>query len=480
MSLDGRDIGEFKMSFSKMDDFYASSHSAARAFVLLGIAGLSTFSALYAQPTPLKTLAQAHGIDIGVAVSFPGSGRAQYDSTLVRNFTGMVAENDQKWGSISSAEGTYSWTNSDRMVDFAQSQGMNLRFHTFVWHQQSSYIANGHSNGVAQPTDPNKYTRAQAFTHMRNHIGAVMGRYKTRNGGQLHVIKEWDVVNEATARDSGNDDSANLYKGMRRSTGNSINLDSGLSRWTGYTQGETNDFDYVDSAFVIAHRNDTNARLALNDYDAESMGKKGLAVYNLVSKLKSRNIPIHVLGMQCHWYIGTSATGSSGAWDPQQFVQNMNRIAALGLDISLTEIDIRFTNPSDSTKRAQQSAAYENLLSMCLAQPRCKRFYVWGMRDGSSWVNSRFPGWGSPLLFDGTGTTYTPKPAYYGLISVMQTTSVRPAPGMRHRPYGLTFRSGEPVRDLLGRNMRSLPDRPTFAAQKAAPGKTSKSSNSSR
>jgi endo-1,4-beta-xylanase len=421
-----------------------------------------------AQPTPLKTLAQAHGIDIGVAVTFPGNGRAQYDSTLVRNFTGMVAENDHKWGSISSNPGVYSWTNSDRMVDFAQAHGMNLRFHAFVWHQQSSYIANGHSAGVAQPTDANKYTRAEAFTHMRNHIGAVMERYKTRN--QMHVIKEWDVVNEVVARDSGNDDPTGVHKGMRRSTGNSVNLDSGLSRWVGYTQGETNDFDYVDSAFVIAHRNDTAARLALNDYDAESMGKKGNAVYNLVSKLRSRNIPVHVVGMQCHWYIGTSNTGSSGAWDPQQFVQNMNRIAALGLDMSLTELDIRITNPSDSTKLAQQRAAYENVLSMCLAQPRCKRFYVWGMRDGSSWINSRYPGWGSPLLFTGTGTTYTPKPAYDGLVHVLQTTTAiqrnAVTPGARRRAPALQFSSHDPVRDLLGRRMPSLPDRPGFVAKK--------------
>jgi endo-1,4-beta-xylanase len=443
--------------------------SVALFAAIAGNAGL-----LHAQPTPLKTLAQAHGIDIGVAVSFPGSGRAQYDSLITRNFTGIVAENDQKWGSISNNPGVYSWTNSDRMVDFAQQHGLKLRFHTFVWHQQSSYIANGHNAGVAQPTDPAKYTRAEAFTHMRNHIGAVMGRYKTRNGGQMNVISEWDVVNEAVARDSGNSDTAKLYGGMRLSTGNPVNLDSGLSRWVGYTQGETNDFDYIDSAFVIAHRNDSTARLVYNDYDAEGMGIKAASVYSLVSKLKSRNIPVHVLGMQCHWYIGPSTSGSGGAWDPQQTVQNMARIAALGLDISITELDIRFQNPSDSLKLQQQRQAYETILSICLAQPRCKKFFVWGVRDGSSWIISRYPGYGSPLLFTGTGTTYTPKPAYDGLIHVLQTTPVSlrgqsAFPGARRRAPALQFRSDVPVRDVLGRSMPSLPEgRPVFGAQKPA------------
>ena len=423
-----------------------------------------------AQPTPLKLLAQAHGIDIGVAVTFPAaSGRAAYDSVVTRNFTGIVAENDHKWGSISSNPGVYTWTNSDRMVDFAQQHNLKLRFHAFVWHQQSSYIANGHQSGVAQPTDPNKYTRAEAFTHMRNHIGAVMQRYKTRNGGQMHVISEWDVVNEAAARDSGMFDTANVYKGLRLSTGNAVHLDSGLSRWTGYTQGETNDFDYIDSAFAIAHRNDTAARLAYNDYDAEGMGKKSNDVYSLMAKLKSRNIPVHVLGMQSHWYIGPSNTGSSGAWDPQQIAENMNRLAALGLDISITELDIRMQNPVDSAKLQQQRQAYETALGLCLAQPRCKSFYVWGVRDGQSWINSRYPGYGSPLLFSGTGTTYTPKPAYYGLISVLETTaSVRRQPGAARQAPSLNYRATGPVRDLLGRRVHAAPDRPLFKAQKPA------------
>jgi endo-1,4-beta-xylanase len=438
-----------------------------------GLAAL--VAGVWAQPTPLKTLAQAHGIDIGVAVSFPGgtAARTAYDTVIVRNFTGIVAENDQKWGSMSSNPGVYNWTNSDRIVDFAQQHGLKLRFHAFVWHQQSSYIANGHSAGVAQPTDPNKYTRAEAFTHMRTHIGDVMGRYKTRNGGQMHVFSEWDVVNEAAARDSGNDDPTNLYGGLRRSTGNSVNLDSGLSRWVGYTQGETNDFDYIDSAFVIAHRNDTTAKLVYNDYDAEGMGKKSATIYSLMSKLKTRNIPVHVLGMQAHWYIGPSNSGSSGSWDPQETVQNMARLAALGLDISITELDIRFQNPADSTKLAAQRQAYETILSICLAQPRCKRFFVWGLRDGQSWVNSRFPGYGSPLLFTGTGTTYTTKPAYDGLVHILQTTPVSlrgqgaSAPGARRRAPAMQFRSDLPVRDVLGRTMPSLPDgRPAFMAQK--------------
>lgn len=420
----------------------------------------------HAQPTPLKTLAQARGITIGAAITFPSSpSRMTFDSLVTRNFTGIVAENDQKFGSIEPSNGSFSWTNSDRIVDFAQQFGLKLRFHNFIWHQQSSFVANGTSGPAA-----NSFTRDSAFQIMRRHINTVMQRYKTRNGGQMGVFTEWDIVNEATARDSGLGDTANIAGGMRMGSGD-ISL---LSRWVTYTQGETHDFDYVDSAFAIAHRNDTTAKLVYNDYDAEGMGKKSNTVFSLVSKLKSRGIPVNAVGMQCHWHLGQAGTTSNGAWDAQEVVQNMARIAALGLDISITELDIRITTPSDSTKLAAQSQAYQTILGICLAQPRCKNFFVWGVRDDGSWIPGKYTGFTAPLLFSGSGTTYTPKPAYYGLIATLQSTAVRAEPGARRRAPALTFRAGEPLRDLMGRRIKSLPgrpaDRPAFAAQRPVAG----------
>jgi endo-1,4-beta-xylanase len=409
-------------------------------------AALAAVGLAHSQPTQLKTLAAARGVNIGAAITFPGSGRATFDSLISWNFNIVVPENAMKWGNIQPTQGNFSYTSADQLVDWAQAHAMKVRFHTFVWHQQSSFMANGTSNGVAQPA-ANSFDRAGAFTQMRNHINTVMTRYKTRNP---NAFLEWDVVNEAVARDSA---------GMRLSTGR----DSLLSRWVGYTQGETNDFDYVDSAFVIAHRADSSAKLVYNDYDAEHMGIKGNLVYALVSKLKNRNIPVHAVGMQCHWHLNQPGTSSNGGWDPTQFKQNMTRLAALGLDLSITELDIRVTTPSDSTKLAQQRTAYETVLSLCLSEPRCKNFVVWGVRDDGSWINSRYTGFGSPLLFSGSGTTYTAKPAYYGLISVLQTTSVR---GAHSRARAVELQSAGRPFDLRGRQLKSLPTGPTFQARK--------------
>ena len=425
------------MNFSKQ--FGGASFSAS--LILASVLGVAQ-----AQPTQLKTLAAARGITIGAAISFPGSGRAAFDTLISRNFGGIVGENAMKFGNIQTSQGTFSWTAADQLVDFAVAHNMKIRYHNFIWHQQSSFMANGTSGPAA-----NSFDRAGAFVQMRNHINTVMNRYKTRNPG---VFDEWDVVNEAVARDS---------LGMRLGSGAS----DLLSRWVTYTQGETNDYDYVDSAFAISHRADSSARLVYNDYDAEGMGVKAGLVFSLVSKLKNRGIPLDVVGMQCHWHLNQAGTTSNGGWNASEMAENMKRIAALGLRISITELDIRIVLPADSAKLAQQRQAYETVMSLCLAQPACKNFYVWGVHDGNTWITSKYSGFGAPLLFTAS-PAYTPKPAYDGLISVMSTTAIR-APGARSRAVDFTP-AGAPY-DIRGRQMKSLPAGPSFKVRKSAQAK---------
>lgn len=73
--------------------------------------------------------------------------------------------------------------------------------------------------------------------------------------------------------------------------------------------------------------------------------------------------------------------------------------------------------PPTSAHLAAQRDAYETLLEICLANPNCKNFFLWGLNDGSSWIPGQFPGQGAPLLFD---DSFNPKPAYAGLQAVFQ------------------------------------------------------------
>jgi endo-1,4-beta-xylanase len=94
---------------------------------------------------------------------------------------------------------------------------------------------------------------------------------------------------------------------------------------------------------------------------------------------------------------------------PATFQQNIQRFADLGVDVAITELDIRMQLPSDSAKLTQQPAEYKAVMNACLAVSRCAGVTVWGFTDSDSWIPSTFPGQGAATPYD---ENYAPKPAY--------------------------------------------------------------------
>lgn len=371
----------------------------------------------------LRVLASSRDFHIGCAYK-NGGGPGTYNNTLAREFNGVVGENNMKWDALQAVRGRFTFDGADAMIDFARQNDMMVRGHTFVWHQQSGFVA----NMPAQATV--KATRDTMFRIMKTHITTVMQRYK----GKVH---EWDIVNEAVARDSA---------GMRLGTGTSSSF------WSLRTDAVNNNWDFVDSAYVYARQADPDAFLVYNDYDCEGMGRKSDLVYALVSRLKAKGL-IDGVGLQCHFYVPGTGSGSSGAFNPSEMIANLKRLSDLGLRISLTEVDFRVPTPPTPAHLAAQREAYETLLGICLANPNCRNFFLWGLNDGSSWIPNQFPGQGAPLLFD---DSFNPKPAYAGLqevlrepVSLRDRRSVRtafPRPGPWYDSY-----------DARGRALRILP-----------------------
>ena len=57
--------------------------------------------------------------------------------------------------------------------------------------------------------------------------------------------------------------------------------------------------DYVAKAFEYAHEADPEARLILNEFDAERDNGRSAATQRLVGELRGRGVPIHGVGLQC-------------------------------------------------------------------------------------------------------------------------------------------------------------------------------------
>ncbi len=323
-----------------------------------------------AAETPLRDLAAAKGKVMGTAVT--GSKlTGTYGDIAGREFNALTPGNAMKWGSVEPTRGSFNWAEADQIVDFAEAHGQQVRGHTLVWHSQNpSWLTNG------------SWTSAELSQLMNDHIALEVGRYKGR-------LATWDVVNEPFNED-------------------------GTYRQTLWYNGLG--ADYIAQALTAARAADPSAKLYINDYNVEGVNAKSTAMYNLVKSLKERGVPIDGVGLQAHLILGQV---------PSTMQRNIQRFADLGVDVAITELDIRMQLPSDSAKLTQQAADYKAVMSACLAVSRCVGVTVWGFTDSDSWIPSTFPGQGAATPYD---ENYAPKPAYHAIAESLGGGTTTPPP----------------------------------------------------
>ncbi|KAK0204279.1 endo-1,4-beta xylanase [Desarmillaria ectypa] len=166
------------------------------------------------------------------------------------------------------------------------------------------------------------------------------------------------------------------------------------------TMGES----YVGVALKAARAADPKAKLYINDYNIEGLGAKSTAMVNLVKSLKAQGIPIDGIGIQSHLIVGEV---------PSTLKANFEQFTALGVEIAITELDIRMTLPATPALLAQQKADYQTVISTCVAVKGCIGVTIWDYTDKYSWIPSTFPGQGAALPWDANLVT---KPAYDGIV----------------------------------------------------------------
>ena len=128
---------------------------------------------------------------------------------------------------------------------------------------------------------------------------------------------------------------------------------------------------YIELAFREAHKVDPEAKLYINDYDLDGPGPKIDAVLDLASKLKHRGVPIHGIGTQAHLILG----------DADGVKTQLKRMAGTGLDVAITELDIRIPKKVTEEKLAAQEDDYRAVFNACLAVHNCVGITIWGVVD---------------------------------------------------------------------------------------------------
>ena len=93
---------------------------------------------------------------------------------------------------------------------------------------------------------------------------------------------------------------------------------------------------------------------------------------NLVKSLKAQGVPIDGVGIQGHLIVGEV---------PSTMQANMEQFTALGVEVAITELDIRMTLPSTTALLAQQKADYQTVINACRAVAGCVGVTVWDYTD---------------------------------------------------------------------------------------------------
>jgi endo-1,4-beta-xylanase len=318
-------------------------------------------------PLSLRSLAQAHGIYIGTTVNVDAlQEEEQYRAILAREFNMVTPEVSMKFDATEPERNLYTFDGGDTLATFAKMHNMQVRGHNLVWYRAlPSWLTTGH------------FSRDELMKILREHILTEVSHYR----GQVSI---WDVVNEAINND-----------GTLR--------DSIWLRGIGP--------DYLDLAFRWAHEANPEALLFYNDYGGEGLGQKSNAIYNLVKGLLKRGVPINGVGLEMHVSLDTYP-------HPQDVLANMKRLAALGLEVQITEMDVKIQNdPRPMQVRLDAEAQiYRDMLSVCLAVKQCTAFVMWGFTDRHSWIPGATGHPDAPLIFD---EEYRPKPAYFALVGIL-------------------------------------------------------------
>lgn len=277
---------------------------------------------------------------------------AIYSDIAAREFDIVTPENSMKMSVINPLPGRFEFAGTDNLIRYAKLHDMTVHGHPLVWHRLlPEWVKN---------TDI-----AEREGHMIEFIDRVLGRY-------ADDVAIWDVVNEPV-----NDD------GSLRS-----------SIWS-EAMGE----QYLDKALNRARRGAPDAKLLVNEYDINKSGPKFDGLLALIERLQQRQVALDGIGFQMHVF------SSFSTFD--ELRQNFEAIAALGLEIYITELDVSIDGEQTEQALQQQADVYRKIASMCVEQAACKALQMWGFTDQYS-----FRSFYNPLPFD---REYQTKPAYQAL-----------------------------------------------------------------
>ncbi|KAI0037194.1 endo-1,4-beta xylanase [Vararia minispora EC-137] len=312
---------------------------------------------------PPKSLGKLY---FGTATDNPELTDTAYVAILSQNtmFGQITAANSMKWDATEPEQGVLTFTQGDQIANLAHGNGQLLRGHNCVWHQQlPSWVTSG------------TFTSAQLTSILQKHCGTLIGHYKGQILPVVHSVPVEPFNDDGTF-------GADVFFNVL---------------------GQ----NYISITLNAAKAADPNTKLYINDFNIEGSGAKATAMMNLVRSLKSQGTPVDGIGLQCHFIVGEV---------PTTLQSNMAAFTALGVEVAITELDVRMTLPSTTALLAQQERDYQTVVTACRNTARCVGITLWDFTDKFSWVPGAFSGQGAACPWDQNLVT---KPAFQGIVNAL-------------------------------------------------------------
>jgi endo-1,4-beta-xylanase len=255
-------------------------------------------------------------------------------------FNQVTPENGGKWGSVEPVQNQMNWGELDTAYAMAKNNVLKapgdprdgtpyplpFRLHTLIWgNQQPNWMA-------ALPQEQQRFEIEEWF----------------RLAGERYPDIDFiDVVNEPL-HDPPDDPADGGYIGALGGAGE-----------TGW--------DWVITSFELARRYFPRAQLGINEFSVTNDGNLMRRYIEIIGLLQERGL-IDTVGVQGHAF---STRGSMAT-----HVANLDLLAATGLPIYVTELDI--DGPSDDI----QLADYQRIFPTFWEHPGVRGVTLWGYRPG--------------------------------------------------------------------------------------------------
>jgi endo-1,4-beta-xylanase len=275
----------------------------------------------------------------------------------------VTPENGGKWGTAEPQRDVFNWAQADEAYALAKANGFPFKWHTLIW-------------GNQQPAWIEGLTTAEQREEIEEWFAAVAARYPD--------IDQIEVVNEP------------LHDPPRGPTnGNYIEAlgGNGVTGW-----------DWVITSFQLARQYFPNAELILNDYSITNDNNATTNYIALLQLLKDRGL-VDAIGDQAHAFSTTEAAPMNNHRN------NLNRLAALGMPIYITELDIDGVLQGVVHHETQLNS-FKRIFPVFWEHPAVKGVTIWGYVRGFHWRNNT----GAWLLYPNGGE----RPALQWLIRYVQ------------------------------------------------------------